>query len=490
MNASSPLRVLFVTPEIAPWMKSGGLGDVSAALPVALRAAGVDVRVLVPAYRPLLAEFGDAQCLATFSSPGGALAPARLLAATTGHGVPLLMVDCPGYYHRSGDAYQDGQSEDWPDNDLRFGLLGKVAALVASTSSAGWEPHIVQCNDWPAALALVYLRYMEKSRVRGIMTVHNLAFQGLFPATSLPRLGLPPEAMAGDGAVEYYGKLSFLKGGLVCADHITTVSPTYAREIQSEALGCGLDGLLRGRSDVISGILNGIDTGMWNPAADTHIACAYDSTRIDRKAENKAALQRLLGLPGEATIPLVGVVSRLTWQKGIDLIADIAPQLVGMPAQLAVLGTGERKLVKRLTDLAREFPRQISFTAEFNERLAHLIEAGADMFLMPSRFEPCGLNQMYSLRYGTPPVVRATGGLADTVVDCSEATLKSGTANGFVFTGSEAPQLLAAVERAVDAWHDTKGWKALQRNGMRHDFSWQASALRYRDLYRTLIPSA
>ncbi len=486
MSLSTELRVLFVTPEIAPWMKSGGLGDVSAALPVALRAAGIDVRVLVPAFRPLLAEFSDAQCLAAFAAPGGALAPARLLAATTAQGVPLLLVDCPEYYHRTGDAYQDHHGEDWPDNDLRFGLLGRIAALVSVARPIDWEPQVVHCNDWPAALALVYLRFAARRDVRGIMTVHNLAFQGLFPAASLARVGLPPEAMSIDVA-EYYGKLSFLKGGLVCADRITTVSPTYAREIQGEQMGCGLGGLLRRRSGVITGILNGIDTAEWNPAADSHIASTYDGARIERKAGNKAALQRLFALPQEKTIPLAGVVSRLTSQKGIDLIADIVPRLPQLPAQLVVLGTGERKLVQRLTALAQEFPRHIAFRAEFSERLAHQIEAGSDMFLMPSRFEPCGLNQMYSLRYGTPPVVRATGGLADTVVDCNEATLEAGTANGFVFTAPDAPELLAALGRAVATWRDPKRWKELQRNGMRLDFGWQASALRYRDLYRTVI---
>ena len=313
MNASAPLRVLYVTPEIAPWVKSGGLGDVSAALPVALRAAGVDVRVLVPAFQPLLAAFGDARCLATFAALGGAFAPARLLAANTAQGVPLLMVDCPEYYHRPGDAYQDQNGEDWPDNDLRFGLLNKIAALIATAHPVDWEPQLLHCNDWPAALAPVYLRFAAGHRVRSVMTVHNLAFQGLFPAASLAGLGLPEEAMSVDG-VEYYGKVSFLKGGLVCADRITTVSPTYAREIQSEEMGCGLGGLLNSRRAVISGILNGIDTGEWNPAADAHIASPYDSARIERKAQNKTALQRLFALPQEETIPVAGVVSRLTSQ--------------------------------------------------------------------------------------------------------------------------------------------------------------------------------
>jgi starch synthase len=295
--------------------------------------------------------------------------------------------------------------------------------------------------------------------------------------------------MADDG-VEFYGKLSFLKGGLVCADHITTVSPTYAREIQGEELGCGLDGLLRRRGAVITGILNGIDTALWNPATDPHIASRYDSDSIGKKGENKAALQRALALPQQTAMPLFGVVSRLTWQKGIDLLADIVPRIVAIPAQLAVLGTGERGLMTRLAALARSFPERIAFVSAFDEGLAHLIEAGADIFLMPSRFEPCGLNQMYSLRYGTPPVVRATGGLADTVVDCNEATLAAGTANGFVFAEPEAAQLLAALERAVGVWREREVWKALQRNGMRLDFGWQTSARRYRELYRALVEAS
>ena len=489
MSVSGTLRVLFVTPEIAPWMKSGGLGDVSAALPAALRAAGVDLRVLVPGFEPLLAQFRDAQHVATFPAPGGAMAPARLLAANTAHGVPLLMIDCPQYYFRRGDAYQDHLGEDWPDNDLRFGLLGRIAALIASARPVDWEPQIIHCNDWPAALAPVYLRYAADRRARSIMTVHNLAFQGIFPAASLARLGLPAEAMSIEG-VEYYGKLSFLKGGLVYADRITTVSPTYAREIQGKELGCGLDGLLRSRAGVLTGILNGIDAETWDPGSDSSIASTYDINRIERKAENRSALRRLLGLPEEAAVPLIGVVSRLTRQKGIDLIVDIAPQLAQLPAQLAVLGTGERDLVEDLTALARAFPEKIVFKAEFNERFAHLIEAGSDMFLMPSRFEPCGLNQMYSLRYGTPPVARTTGGLADTVVDCSEMTLSAGTANGFVFTEPAAPALLETLSRAIAVWRDKNRWRELQRNGMRLDFGWRAGARRYCDLYRATVARA
>lgn len=486
MSASQPLRVLFVTSEIAPWMKSGGLGDVSAALPVALRAADVDVRVLVPAFRPMLAEFDDAQCVATFGAPGGALAPARLLAASTSQGVPLLMIDCPEYYLRRGDAYQDQNGEDWPDNNLRFGLLGKVAALIAAARPLKWQPQIIHCNDWPAALAPVYLKFSAEHGARSILTVHNLAFQGLFSAASLAGLGLPDAAMADQG-VEFYGKLSFLKGGLACADRITTVSPTYAREIQGEEMGCGLDGLLRSRAGILSGILNGIDTEVWNPATDARIARAYDYPHIKRKEENKRALRQALALPQQDAVPVVGVVSRLTGQKGIDFVADIAPQLVQMPAQLVVLGTGEHKLMARLTALASAYPGHIVFSDEFNERLAHQIEAGADIFLMPSRFEPCGLNQMYSLRYGTPPVVRATGGLVDTVVDCRTDTLAAGTANGFVYTESTAPALLAALGRAVTAWHDRKCWRELQHNGMRQDFGWQASARRYCELYRDVM---
>jgi starch synthase len=481
-----PIRVLFVTPELAPWMKSGGLGDVSASLPAALRAIGVDVRVLVPAYAPLAAACRGAAPLTGPLQLSEAFAPARLLAAQPG-AVPLILVDCEAYYAREGGAYQDSRARDWEDNHLRFGLLSRVAALLGSADTPlDWRPDVVHCNDWPAGLAPAYLKLSGSVGSATLMTVHNIAFQGLFPAAAVSALGLPQQSFSIEG-VEFHGQLSFLKGGIVYADRISTVSPTYAREIQTDAHGCGLGGLLRHRGEQVAGILNGIDDEAWNPATDSLIAQRYDRAHLDSKAANKTALQYRFGLEADTEIPLLGVVSRLTHQKGIDLLAQIAARVVGRPAQIALLGAGESDVEAVFQELAQTFPRRIGCAIAYDERLAHLIEAGADLFVMPSRFEPCGLNQMYSMRYGTPPVVRATGGLADTVTDCSERTLADGSATGFTFVEPAADALLAAIERALEAWSDRAAWRRLQENGMARDFGWHASAGRYRELFDALV---
>jgi starch synthase len=344
---------------------------------------------------------------------------------------------------------------------------------------------VVHCNDWQTGLAPAYLRYAAGARAATLQTIHNLAYQGIFEPQFVAALGLPPECFTPDG-VEYYGKLSFLKSGLQFADAITTVSPTYALEIQSEPLGFGLQGLLAARRDCLDGILNGIDTGLWNPATDPLIAGRYDANTLGAKAINKSALQRRLGLAPSPAMPLFAAVSRLTAQKGLDWLLAIAPQLLALPAQLAILGSGEPQLERSFRALAQSHAEQVSTTIGFDETLAHLIEAGADAFLMPSRFEPCGMNQMYSQRYGTLPITRATGGLADTVVDCSPATLADGSASGFVFHELSAQALLAAVERAAGTWHDSARWRALQRNGMARDFGWEASARRYAAIYARL----
>lgn len=482
-----PVRVLFVTPELAPWAKSGGLGDVSAALPAALRGIGVDVRVLVPAYPALRAAFKNARAVTDVLNLGGALAPARLLAAGHDAALPLFLLESPGYYQRQGDAYQDASGRDWPDNHLRFGLLSRCAALLGSKDTPlRWKPHVVHCHDWPSGLAPAYLSYSDGARSATLMTIHNVAFQGIFPAATVPALGMPPESFSVEG-VEYYGKLSFLKAGIYYADRISTVSPTYAREIQTDELGFGMGGLIRRRGRQLTGILNGIDSAAWDPAADRLIAKRFDYSRIGRKPANKLALQRRLRLkPGER-LPLLGVVSRLTHQKGLDLLVELVPRFVTHPAQLVVLGTGEPRLEAAFRNLAERFPQQVAAVIGYDEPLAHLIEAGADIFIMPSRYEPCGLGQFYSMRYGTPPVVRATGGLADTVADCNERTLADGTATGFVFDEPVASALLTAIERALDARADTATWRTLQKNGMNRDFSWRGSARRYLELFKTLI---
>ena len=321
------------------------------------------------------------------------------------------------------------------------------------------------------------------------MTIHNLAFQGLFPPAEVSRLGLPAAAFAIDG-VEFWGRLSFLKGGLQYADAITTVSPGYAREIQDEPLGFGLHGLLAARSGVLHGIANGIDVAEWDPSSDRLIAQRYDADRLTAKAFNKEALQERLGLPQEPRVPLLGMVSRLTHQKGIDLAIEVAREIVGLPAQLVVLGSGERELEAALAALAKASAQRIAVRFGYDEPLAHLIEAGADMFLMPSRFEPCGLNQMYSQRYGTPPVARATGGLADTIVDATPATLADGTATGFLFEEETPVALLAAIERAIELYREPKEWRQIQRAGMNTDFGWGTAARKYAEVYAGLLAAA
>ena len=450
------MRVLFVTPECAPLVKAGGLGDVSAALPAALRALGVEVDVLLPGYGEVLRKVGGATEFAHFSELGLNF---RLLREES-----LVLLDCPSLYQREGSPYQDPGGRDWPDNALRFGLLSKVAARLAV------DYDVVHCNDWPAALAPML------ARKPSLLTIHNLAFQGNFDPSWLARLGLPQELFSID-KLEFHGRISFLKGGLVHANALSTVSPTYAREIQGAELGCGLDGVLRERKSVLSGILNGIDGDTWNPASDPHLAQRYDESTLDKKTLNKAALQRRLNLEVTAELPLLGFIGRLTGQKGADLVAAAAAELAALPAQLALLGRGEREIEGALAAAAARHPGRIAVEIGFDEALAHLIEGGADLFLMPSRFEPCGLNQMYSQRYGTPPVARATGGLVDTIGDGE---------TGFLFERAEPGALAAAVRRALAAWRDPRRWRELQRAGMRRDFSWPAAARQYARLYSRL----
>ncbi len=480
------MRVLFVTSEVAPLIKTGGLADVSAALPAALHDMGVDVRVLVPGYPQVLKALPHIK-LATRFAGLPEFPDVNLLSGTLPDGVPLWVIDCPEMYSRGGGAYQDEHGVDWFDNAQRFGLLSKVAALLGSADTPlEWKPDVVHCNDWQAGLTPAYLHFLP-APAPSVMTVHNLAFQGVFPSHLVAELGLPGECFQING-VEYYGNLSFLKAGLYYADHITTVSPSYAEEIQTEALGFGLQGLLTHRRAALSGILNGINPHEWNPAADSNIARPYNAKNLKNKDANKRELQQRVGLHIDPKIPLFGLVSRFTHQKGLDMVLEIAPHLVALPAQLVLLGTGEAAMQRTAQELSHRYSGQISTYVGFDEGLSHLIEAGADIFLMPSRFEPCGLNQMYSQRYGTPPVVHATGGLIDSVVDCNEATLASGEASGFVFgNGLGTHGLLVAALRAVVAYHDKKIWRALQRNGMGKDFGWDKSAAAYCSIYERLM---
>ena len=466
------MRVLFVTPEFAPLTKTGGLGDVSSALPAVLRQQGIDVRVLLPGYSEVLARTNAVE-RATLRVLGFDV---RVLEVDS-----LWVLDCPPLYRRDGGPYQDAAGADWGDNALRFAVLSKAASVLAGVESPlAWQPDCVHCNDWPAALAAAYLAFDKSASAASVLTVHNLAFQGVFDAALLGRLELPAQSFALDG-LEFHGRLSFLKGGLAYADEITTVSPTYAVEIQGAEFGCGLDGLLRQRRQSLTGILNGIDAAAWNPADDPLIAAPYDASRLDGKALNKQALQFRLRLKVDPQVPLLGAVSRLTHQKGSDLLADAIDELVALPAQLAVVGKGEARVEEALRAAAVRYPGRVSATIGFDEGLAHAIEAGADVFLMPSRYEPCGLNQMYSQRYGTPPVARATGGLIDTIEDGK---------TGFLFDRAERGPFVAAVRRAVELRRDSGRWHEMQRRGMLRDFSWSTAARQYAALYSRLAMRA
>jgi starch synthase len=490
------VKVLFATSELAPLVKTGGLGDVAGSLPAALTALGADVRVLLPAYPDVLRalqlgpEHAARRAVVANLPAFAGLPAAQLLATRAAGGVELLLLHCPMLYDRPGGPYLGPDGRDWPDNEIRFGLLSRVAAQLGGPASpTSWRPDVVHANDWQTALAPVYLAYSGDARAASVMTVHNLSYQGIFAADTLGRLGLPPRSFVIDG-VEYYGRLSFLKGGLACADAITTVSPTYAREICTPELGFGLDGLLRARAQVLAGILNGVDVDYWNPATDPMIAQRYDARSLSAKIVNKRALQERVGfVPNDRTL-LIGMVTRLVEQKGVDLVADIVAGLMALPAQLVIQGTGDTGLQGRLLELARRHPEQMAVRAVFDETLAHAIEAGADLFLMPSRFEPCGMNQMYSQRYGTLPLVCRTGGLADSVSDATPAAIAAGTATGFSFTPPTAPALLAAVRRAHALFGDPQAWHAVQRAAMARDVSWQASAARYLELYRRVTASA
>ncbi|MDO9011079.1 MAG: glycogen synthase GlgA [Gallionella sp.] len=482
------IKVLFVTSEIAPLIKTGGLADVSGALPAALRSLNIDVRVLLPGYPRVMAQLGPNEVVASFADMPG-FPPSRLIFSILSSGVPLLVLDCPELYQREGGPYADASGHDWADNALRFGLLSRIAAVLGSNASPlSWRPDLVHGNDWQTGLTGAYLSVAEGA-VPNIITIHNLAFQGNFRPAKVELLQLPPASFNVNG-IELYGSMSFLKAGLYYAYHITTVSPNYAREIQGDELGFGLQGLLRVRSEDITGILNGIDTDDWNPETDKYLPSHFSPTRMTGKAACKQALQNRMGLEVNPDVPLLGVVSRLTHQKGLDLLLEIAPRLMEMPVQLVILGSGEPDMQQSALDLAQRYPGKIAAIIGFEEGLSHQIEAGIDMFVMPSRFEPCGLNQFYSQRYGSPPIVHNTGGLADSVVDCTPETLKAGTASGFVFGGMTTENLFVTIQRAIALYRDQRKWKVLRKNCMTKDFSWESSAKSYREVYLKVLGRA
>jgi starch synthase len=472
------INVLSVTSEAYPLAKTGGLADVAGALPAAVRAHDIAMTTLMPGYPAAMRMLTDARVVLAFDDLFGGVA--RVLAGRAG-GLDLFLLDAPHLFDRPGNPYLGPDGHDWPDNSFRFAALCYAAARIGLGAIAGFVPDIVHGHDWQAGLVPAYLAFSGGRRPATVTTIHNLAFQGLFPAHMREGLRLPPQAFATEG-VEFYGQVGFLKAGLHFADRLTTVSPTYATEIQTPEGGCGLDGLLRARAGVLSGILNGIDTDVWNPATDTRIAMRFDRQSPERRRPNKRTLQARFGLGADENRLLFGLVSRLAWQKGIDLLADAVPAVVATGAQLAVLGSGEPELERRLVAAAAAHPGRIGCVIGYDEDLAHLVQAGSDALLVPSRFEPCGLTQFCALRYGSLPVVARVGGLADSVIN-----LDRDGATGIQF----APVTQAAIEDALRTtaavWADPPRWRLLQSNGMATDVSWSASAARYAQLYAGLL---
>ena len=484
------MNVLFVVSEVEPFAKTGGLADVASALPKALHALGHDVRVALPLYRQVdRARCGLRATPITVAVRVGlrALEGRVWEARLPGSGVTAYLIECAPLFDRDG-LYQDGGT-DYPDNLQRFSFFSQAALRMLP--ALRWRPDLVHCHDWQAALACAHLRFAPMGRepffssMGTVFTVHNLAYQGVFPRAQWPLTGLPEEAFTAEG-LEFHRQLSCLKGALVSAGRLTTVSPTYSREIRTPAFGCGLEEVLAARRGDLDGILNGVDQEAWDPQTDPHLAARYSAQHPAGKAQCKQALQHSQRLP-ETPGLLIGMIQRLAEQKGIDLLVQAMDALMALPIQIVLLGSGDPAYHRQLTQLAERFPQRFAVTRAFNEPLAHQIEAGADAFLMPSRFEPCGLNQMYSMRFGTVPIVRGVGGLTDTVADLTPETRTAGTATGFVIPAHTARSLVETVQRAVEAFGDRALWASLMQAGMRRDCSWAPSARAYAQVYERAV---
>ena len=486
------IRVLSVASEAVPLVKTGGLADVAGALPSAVAPHGVAMTTLLPGYPMVLEWLARAEGAAKKKKPlhtWDALLgePAQLLEAKLGEH-RLLVVDCPALFAREGGPYSDTSSRDWADNWHRFAALGRAAADIAGGAVPGLAFDVVHAHDWQGAMALAYMRFAPHAghAIPSVMTIHNMAFQGHFGADIFPRLQLPQEAWSMNG-VEYHGGVGFLKAGLEAASFITTVSPTYAAEIRDPAFGMGLEGLIVSRGDRVRGLINGIDTAEWNPATDPALASNFSRAQLARRTANKRALEREFGLQrGDG--PLFIVVSRLTWQKGMDVLCECIDHLVGLGGRLALLGSGDSAIVSELHQAAARHPGRVAIRIGYDEALSHRCQAGADAILVPSRFEPCGLTQLYALAYGCVPVVARTGGLADSVIDANLAAVNAGVATGVQFADVHYAGLASAISRTIALYHNKAAWRALQKNGMAADFSWASCGGAYADLYRELVP--
>ena len=493
------MKVLYVCAELFPFLKTGGLADVSAGLPPALQALGCDVRLLMPGFPAVAQAATDRRLVAplpTGPAPWGS-APALPAAALDrltlpGLALPLYALNAPELFDRPGNPYLGPDGADWPDNAQRFAALGWAAALLGQGLDPDWVPDVIHCHDWHAGLAPAYVRAFAGARRHTpatVFTVHNLAYQGLFAASALAPLGLPATHLH-DSGLEFFGQVSFMKGAIQFADRVTTVSPTYAHEITTEPQGCGLDGLLRERGSRLSGVLNGVDYAIWSPATDVWLPQIYDADTLAGKGQAKQALQQRFGLAPRPDALVFGVVSRLSEQKGLHLLPQVLDELVRRGGQLALLGQGDPALEQAFVDAAIQYPGQVAVRIGYDEATAHTVVAGADVIVVPSAFEPCGLTQLYGLRYGTLPLVRRVGGLADTVVDCTLENLDDGVATGFVFDTLSAEGLLAAVKRAFVLSRQPAAWARVQQHGMGLRFDWRTAAQHYLAMYQSLRPDA
>lgn len=482
----SSLKVLSVASEAYPLVKTGGLADVVGALPGALAKEGTALGTLLPGYPAVLRAIdGKGEAIHTIPQLFGG--PARLLAARVGD-MDVIAIEAPHLYDRAGNPYLASNGTDWPDNATRFAALGRVAADLALGALPGFAPDVLHGHDWQAGLAYAYLEAAGTRRPGTILTIHNMAFPGQFPSWTMPELGLPWSMFTVTG-VEYWDTVSFLKAGLVYADRITTVSPTYAAEILTPGNGMGFDTLLRDRSAVLSGVRNGIDEAVWNPATDELLAQRYGISTIAARAGNKRALQQKFNLPVEDRL-LFGVVSRLSGQKGLDLLLEAVPLLLDLEAQLVLLGSGDRWMEDAYRAAAARHPKSIACQIGYDETIAHAIQAGSDAILVPSRFEPCGLTQLCALRYGAVPIVARVGGLADTVVDANEMAVASGAATGIQFSPVTGEALHSALRRAAELYADKDAWSRMVLAGMKTDVSWRRPARRMAELYRMTAAQA
>jgi len=476
-------KILFASSEVHPLIKTGGLADVAGSLPRALAELSQDIKIILPNYQAL----NKTEEVHFISSVRVNNQDANILETRLPNSnVVVWLVDCPALFDCPGNPYLDENGHPWENIAERFALFCRVIVEVSmNRAHLDWQPDVVHCNDWQTGLVPALLS-IESNTPATVFTIHNMAYQGMFPATTNADLNLPAQLWHPDG-IEFHQMLSFIKGGLSYANRITTVSPTYAKEIQTPEFGYGLEGLLSHKHDILVGIINGMDLEQWNPETDQSICEPYGITNLDSKVFNKTALQARSSLPVNKSVPLFGLISRLVEQKGVDLLLDCLTELVNMPLQLVILGSGDKSVEQKLTEFARLYPKKISVTIGYNEGLAHQIEAGADIFLMPSRFEPCGLNQMYSQRYGTIPIVRQTGGLADTIEDAMPKSLNNRTATGIAFKQASPGALLEAIKRTMILYHDKKSWKKIQVAAMGKDFSWKNSASQYLALYEETI---